>query len=74
MNFILTQFLNSDFSDEDITNTDSSDESIAEHESKIINQDRILKKKLSNFLGKIFFFNKNCFNINFFKVILVILD
>lgn len=39
----------SDFSDEDITNTDSSDESIAEHESRIINQDRVLKKKISNF-------------------------
>jgi len=42
----------SEFSDEDITNTDSSDESVAEHEFKINDQDRILKKKISNFEDK----------------------
>lgn len=46
----------SDFSDEDITNTDSSDDSIAEHESKNIIQDRILKKKISNIKENIIIF------------------
>jgi len=45
--FNLTFFF-SEFSDEDITNTDSSDESVAEHEFKNNGQDRILKKKISN--------------------------
>jgi len=43
--------LNSEFSDEDLTNSDSSDESGAEQESRNISlQERILKKKISNFL------------------------
>jgi len=42
----------SEFSDDDLTNSDSSDESVVEHESKNIIQERILKKKISNFLEK----------------------
>lgn len=45
-------FFFSEFSDDDLTNSDSSDESVVDHDSRNIIQERILKKKISNFLKK----------------------
>lgn len=45
-------FCFSEFSDDDLTNSDSSDESVVDHDSRNIIQERILKKKISNFLKK----------------------
>jgi len=45
-------FFFSEFSDDDLTNSDSSDESVVDHDSRNIIQDRLLKKKISNFLKK----------------------
>ncbi|XP_050428442.1 intermembrane lipid transfer protein VPS13A-like isoform X2 [Adelges cooleyi] len=44
----VSHLISDDFSDEEITNTDSSDESIADHDIKQQKNDRTLKKKLSD--------------------------